>query len=74
MFIVCLYIQIKGIGVIDFESWRPIYRQNSGVLQPYKDLSYKLVQRDHKLWNKKRIEAEVLKDQILTVLYNTTKF
>lgn len=54
-----VYLLIQGIGVIDFESWRPIYRQNSGVLQPYKDLSYKLVQRDHKLWNKKRIEAEV---------------
>nr|AGI16775.1 Cul o 2 allergen [Culicoides obsoletus] len=50
--------QFSGIGVIDFESWRPIFRQNSGVLQPYKDLSYKLVHRDHKLWNRKRVEIE----------------
>nr|ADJ67266.1 Cul n 2 allergen [Culicoides nubeculosus] len=52
----------SGIGVIDFESWRPIYRQNSGVLQPYKDLSYKLVQRKHRLWSKKLIEEEAARE------------
>ncbi|XP_063710108.1 hyaluronidase B-like [Culicoides brevitarsis] len=51
----------SGIGVIDFESWRPIFRQNSGVLQPYKDLSMKLVRRDHKLWKKERVEQEATK-------------
>lgn len=25
-----------GVGVLDFESWRPIFRQNFGVLTPYK--------------------------------------
>lgn len=66
-FVVCLFV--KGIGVIDFESWRPIYRQNSGVLQPYKDLSYKLVQREHKFLPKKRIEELVFLERIFIVTY-----
>lgn len=32
----------SGVGVIDFESWRPIFRQNWASLEPYKTLSIKL--------------------------------
>lgn len=49
-----------GIGVIDFESWRPIYRQNFGSLQPYKDLSMEIEQNRHPLWNKNRLEQEAI--------------
>ncbi|XP_055598238.1 hyaluronidase Tab y 2.0101-like [Uranotaenia lowii] len=47
-----------GVAVIDFESWRPIYRQNFGSLQPYKDLSMKIEKDRHPLYNKKMLEAE----------------
>lgn len=33
-----------GIIVIDFESWRPTFRQNFGVLKPYQSLSMQLEQ------------------------------
>lgn len=48
-----------GLLIIDFESWRPIFRQNFGVLQPYRDLSTKLVQDEHPFWTKKWCETEV---------------
>ncbi|KAG4078529.1 hypothetical protein HA402_009241 [Bradysia odoriphaga] len=48
----------SGLAVIDFESWRPVYRQNFGVLQPYKDLSIKLVKQSHPWWSKNDIENE----------------
>uniref|UniRef100_A0A182FPP6 Hyaluronidase n=1 Tax=Anopheles albimanus TaxID=7167 RepID=A0A182FPP6_ANOAL len=49
----------SGIGVIDFESWRPIYRQNFGSLQPYKDLSVKIEKDRHPYWSTNRLEREV---------------
>ncbi|XP_055620483.1 hyaluronidase-like isoform X2 [Toxorhynchites rutilus septentrionalis] len=48
----------SGIGVIDFESWRPIYRQNFGSLQPYKDLSMKIEKERHPVRPQKWLEAE----------------
>lgn len=47
-----------GIGVIDFESWRPIFRQNWASLALYKDLSIELVRRRHPLWDVKSVEQE----------------
>nr|BAF93867.1 hyaluronidase [Anoplius samariensis] len=47
-----------GIGVIDFESWRPIFRQNWASLKPYKDLSIKLVHKEHPQWSDKAVERE----------------
>ncbi len=49
-----------GLAVIDFESWRPIFRQNFGLLQPYKDISYQDERDNHPFWSKDRIEREVL--------------
>lgn len=49
---------MNGIAIIDFESWRPVFRQNFGTLQPYKDLSMKLIHEQHRLWPRKRIEQE----------------
>lgn len=51
----------NGLAVIDFESWRPVYRQNFGTLQPYKDLSVRLVRQEHPLWPDRRIEVEASK-------------
>lgn len=47
-----------GIGIIDFESWRPVYRQNFGNLQIYKDVSEQLVRQRHFLWPKERVVKE----------------
>ncbi len=33
----------SGLAIIDFELWRPVYRQNFGKFLPYKDLSIKLI-------------------------------
>ncbi|KAG5879499.1 hypothetical protein JTB14_004725 [Gonioctena quinquepunctata] len=35
----------SGIGIIDFESWRPIFRQNFGILSEYRILSISIEQR-----------------------------
>lgn len=47
-----------GLAIIDFESWRPVYRQNFGSLEPYKELSEKVVHDQHRLWPKARVQAE----------------
>lgn len=49
-----------GNIIIDFESWRPIFRQNFGVLKSYKDLSYQIERQNHPFWSKSRQEAEVM--------------
>ncbi|XP_053690086.1 hyaluronidase Tab y 2.0101-like [Sabethes cyaneus] len=51
----------SGVGCIDFESWRPIFRQNFGSLQPYKDLSMKIERERHPNWPEKWLEAEATK-------------
>lgn len=48
----------SGIGVIDFESWRPIFRQNWASLAPYRDLSIRIERKKHPTWDKWSIEHE----------------
>jgi len=48
----------SGIGVIDFESWRPIFRQNWASLEPYKTLSIKLEREQHPIWSDAAIKKE----------------
>lgn len=50
-----------GAAVIDFESWRPIYRQNFGSLEPYKELSLEIEKQRHPFWSKSDIEKEAAK-------------
>lgn len=50
--------QNDGLAIIDFESWRPVYRQNFGTLQPYRDLSENIERKRHPLMPDRRIEAE----------------
>ncbi|XP_045507215.1 uncharacterized protein LOC123703306 isoform X2 [Colias croceus] len=48
----------NGVAIIDFESWRPVFRQNFGVLVPYKDVSYEIEKKVHWWWPKSWITAE----------------
>lgn len=48
----------SGIGVIDFESWRPIFRQNWASLEPYKTVSIKLERERHPYWSDAAIKKE----------------
>nr|ACZ37402.1 venom hyaluronidase [Eumenes pomiformis] len=54
-------VDYDGIGVIDFEHWKPIFRQNWGTQKLYKDLSYDLVKQMHPLWSRPTIESEAIK-------------
>nr|ACE75134.1 hyaluronidase [Glyptapanteles flavicoxis] len=51
----------SGLGVIDFESWRPIFRQNWASLAPYRDLSIELETVRHKNWSKNAIKQHAVK-------------
>ncbi|XP_019759186.2 hyaluronidase [Dendroctonus ponderosae] len=53
--------QFSGLAIIDFESWRPIFRQNWGVLTPYKELSEKLEKKRHPIWSEAWIKKEAAK-------------
>ncbi|XP_038217939.1 uncharacterized protein LOC119836628 [Zerene cesonia] len=48
----------EGVAIIDFESWRPVFRQNFGVLVPYKDVSYEIERKMHWWWPKSWITTE----------------
>lgn len=48
----------NGLAIIDFESWRPIFRQNFGSLAPYKDLSFQIERDRHPFWTKSRQQQE----------------
>ncbi|KAH0547170.1 hyaluronidase-like isoform X2 [Cotesia glomerata] len=50
----------SGLGVIDFESWRPIFRQNWASLAPYRDLSIELETARHKNWSKSAIKQHAV--------------
>ncbi|XP_069674975.1 hyaluronidase A-like [Periplaneta americana] len=51
-------INFEGLGIIDFEFWRPIFRQNWARLEPYKTLSIKLERERHPLWSDAAIKKE----------------
>lgn len=50
-----------GIGVIDFEHWKPIFRQNWGNQRIYKEVSIDLVKQIHPLWSRPTAESEAIK-------------
>lgn len=47
-----------GVAVIDFECWRPSFRQNFGDLKIYKDLTLLEVNKKHPSWSRDQIEAQ----------------
>ncbi|GAB0093057.1 Hyaluronidase [Sergentomyia squamirostris] len=52
----------EGIAVIDFESWRPVFRQNFGTLQPYRNLSVRIERERHPKWHHRQIVKEAAKN------------
>lgn len=51
-------IENCGLAIIDFELWRPVYRQNFGKLQPYKDVSFRLVKDANPDFSATEVENE----------------
>ncbi|XP_046624557.1 hyaluronidase B-like isoform X1 [Neodiprion virginianus] len=51
-------VGFSGLAVIDFESWRPIFRQNWASLAPYRDLSTEIERARHPFWDKNRVVSE----------------
>jgi hyaluronoglucosaminidase len=47
-----------GLAVIDFECWRPTFRQNFGDLKIYRDLTLHEVNRKHPSWSRDQVEAQ----------------
>lgn len=47
-----------GVAVIDFECWRPTFRQNFGDLKVYKDLTLLEVNKKHPTWSRDQIESQ----------------
>lgn len=47
-----------GLAVIDFECWRPTFRQNFGDLKIYKDLTLLQVNKKHPTWTRDQVEAQ----------------
>jgi hyaluronoglucosaminidase len=48
----------SGLVIIDFESWRPVFRQNWGVMKPYKGVSYEIEKERHPSKPQKTLEKE----------------
>jgi hyaluronoglucosaminidase len=47
-----------GVAVIDFECWRPTFRQNFGELKVYRDLTLLEVNKKHPTWSREQIESQ----------------
>nr|ACD61711.1 hyaluronidase [Orancistrocerus drewseni] len=54
-------VNFSGIGVIDFEKWKPIFRQNWGETRIHKNISIELVKQVHSLWSYSTIKSEAAK-------------
>lgn len=52
----------RGVAVIDFESWRPIFRQNWASLNPYREISIEIERRKHFFWSNSAIKNEAVKN------------
>ncbi|EDO47882.1 predicted protein, partial [Nematostella vectensis] len=51
----------QGIGVIDWEAWRPVFDRNWDSKTIYKEASEALVKQQHPDWSSKAIETEARK-------------
>ncbi|KAL3270895.1 hypothetical protein HHI36_021407 [Cryptolaemus montrouzieri] len=50
--------KFSGLGIIDFEMWRPVFRQNFGTLSRYKAMSIEKEKRMHPFWPSVFVEKE----------------
>ena len=50
---------LSGLGIIDFEHWRPTFKQNYGVMSIYVDESIKTMRWQHPWWSSAAVEEEV---------------
>ncbi|KAK6634016.1 hypothetical protein RUM44_004623 [Polyplax serrata] len=48
---------LSGLGIIDFEAWRPTFRQNWQDQVIYKNMSKDLERQYHPQWTEKKIQA-----------------
>ncbi|KAJ8686578.1 hypothetical protein QAD02_022372 [Eretmocerus hayati] len=48
----------SGLAVIDFESWRPVFRQNWASLQVYREFSFEIERKRHPFWSERSIQKE----------------
>ncbi|CAO1372149.1 unnamed protein product [Diamesa serratosioi] len=63
-----------GLAVIDFECWRPSYRQNFGELKVYKDKSMASVSMKHPTWttDQVQIQSKLLFENAASLFVNRT--
>ncbi|XP_058794315.1 hyaluronidase-like isoform X2 [Phymastichus coffea] len=50
--------EFAGLGVLDMESWRPVFRQNWAALQLYRNYSLELERRRQPHWSPARLREE----------------
>lgn len=56
--LICLSIY-AGVGIIDFEHWRPIWNENFGSLAPYRKESRSIEKSRHPYYTNAEVEKEV---------------
>lgn len=63
-----------GVAVIDFEMWRPTFRQNFDKLKIYRELTMMDVNKKHPSWSRDQIErqAEMIFENAAVNLFNRT--
>ena len=52
----------SGLGVIDFESWRPCYKCNFGTLRKYQQMSLELAKKRFPLFTPDQLLQEATKE------------
>ncbi|KAI5712594.1 hypothetical protein M8J75_009692 [Diaphorina citri] len=48
----------SGLGIIDFEHWRPVFEENFGSLDEYRKLSRRIERGRHPLWTYSAVNQE----------------
>ena len=51
-----------GYSLLDFESWRPLFKHNFDALSVYQKASEELVRKEHSDWNQTQVREEAEKE------------